>query len=528
MLAYNTLQFLLFIAVFFAIYFIVPGTRLKQAVILLGNFIFYRYAGGMNALCFVVLASLTAYIAGRLMEKTYAEFSLKSDALDYKAKAELLAGYKKTTVKFVIAGMIVIIGIMVYTKVGRMSGWENVSTIRQIVPLRNYLAPLGVSYYSLSLTGYMLDVYWRKAQAEHDYLKLLLCTTFFPTIIQGPIMKYSSMMKQFEELPGFDFRRVSFGMQLILYGYIKKIVLADRLAIFHGNIFSDIGSYEGMTVVIAVIFNVLTLYLDFSGCMDIVTGLAQMMGISVEKNFNHPFFSKTPAEFWRRWHITLGAWFKDYVYMPIAVNPGFISMVAKVKKASGSDLSRVFSTGVPLITVWTLTGLWHGTGINYLLWGWYWGILIIFEVTFSKQLKEKEKAEAAKGRLPMYDLFRRSLTFAAFAVGRMFTALGMGVHNAVPVIIGRIFYGTDFKSLIDGSLFTHGLSQREFGLCIAGIFFVWIIDLLQERGLSIRQRLSEQHIIVRWTFYLGALMIVLIFGMYGEGFNASGYAYGGF
>ena len=501
---------------------------MKQAIILLGNIVFYRYAGGINALCFVVLASLTAYIAGRLMDKVYSDFSVRAEGLDYKEKSALLAGYKKTTVKFFIVGMIIIIGILIYTKAGRMSGWEHVTTIRQIMPFRSYLAPLGVSYYSLSLTGYMLDVYWRKAQAEHNYLKLLLCTTFFPTIIQGPIMKYPGMIKQFEELPGFDFRRVSFGLQLMLYGYIKKIVIADRLGIFPRTIFSDIGSYEGVTVVIAVIFNVLTLYFDFSGCMDIVTGLAQVMGISVDRNFNHPFFSKTPAEFWRRWHITLGAWFKDYVYMPIAVSPRFISMAAKVKKTSGAGASRVFSTVVPLIAVWTLTGLWHGTGIDYLLWGWYWGILIIFEVIFTKQLKEIEKLEEEKGRLFLYDLFRRSFTFAAFAVGRMFTALGTGVHNAVPVIIGRIFHGGDFASLVDGSLFTHGLSQREFMLCIGGILLVWIVDLLQERGLSIRERLSEQNIIVRWLFYIGAFAIIIIFGMYGSGYNASGYAYGGF
>lgn len=528
MLSYSSLQFIIFVAAFFALYFIAPNVKLKQAVILLANLVFYRYAGGLNALCFVLLASLTAYGAGMLMERVYADFNLKSEGLEYKQRMELLSEYKRKTIKLVILGLIVIVGILVYTKAGRMSGWESVDSILAIRPLRSYLAPLGVSYYSLSLIGYMLDVYWRKTPAEHNYLKLLLCTTYFPTIIQGPIMKYSGLMRQFDELPGFDWNRVSFGLQLILYGYIKKVVIADRLGIFPHTVFSEIGSYQGVMVVIAVIFNVLTLYFDFSGCMDVVTGLAQMMGVSVDKNFNHPFFSKTPAEFWRRWHITLGAWFKEYVYMPIAVNPGFIARAAKIKERSGATASRIFSTVVPLIVVWTLTGLWHGTGIDYLLWGWYWGILIIFEAIFQKQLKQIEKTEESKGRLPMYNLLRMAITFVIFAVGRMFTALGTGVHNAVPIIFGRIFAGAGLGALSDGTLFQQGLNEKEFAFCILGIILVWIVDVLQERGMSIRQRLSEQNIVVRWAFYIGALIIIIIFGVYGAGYDASGFAYGGF
>lgn len=528
MLSYISLQFLIFIAAFFALYFAVPGVRAKQAVILIGNLVFYRYAGGLNALCFVVLASLVAYGAGRLMERVYADFILKSEGLEYKDRMSLLSEYKKKTIRFVILGLMVIVGIMVYTKAGRMAGWNSVESVLKIRPLRSYLAPLGVSYYSLSLTGYLLDVYWRKAEAEHNYLKLLLCTSYFPTIIQGPIMKYPGLIRQFDELPGFDFRRVSFGLQLALYGLIKKIVIADRLAVFPQTIFSDIGSYQGLTVVLAVIFNVLTLYFDFSGCMDVVTGMAQMMGIKVDKNFNHPFFSKTPAEFWRRWHITLGAWFKEYVYMPIAVSPRFIAGAARIKAGSGITASKIYSTAVPLIVVWTLTGLWHGTGIDYLLWGWYWGILIILEAVFAKQLKDIEKSHESKGRLKAYDILRMALTFVIFAVGRMFTALGMGVHNAVPVIFGRIFAGSDLGALVDGSLFSHGLSQREFLICILGIILVWIVDCLQERGMSVRERLSEQHVIVRWAFYIGAVMIIILFGVYGAGFDASGFAYGGF
>ncbi len=528
MLSYNTLNFIIFVTAFFALFFVAPNIRLKQAVILLANLVFYRYSGGLNALCFVVLASIVAYGAARLMEKVYDEFNLRAEGLNYKERTELLSEFKKRTIRFVILGLIVIVGIMIYTKAGRMAGWEKVDAITDLRPFSTYLAPLGVSYYSLSLTGYILDVYWRKAPAEHNYLKLLLCTTYFPTIIQGPIMKYSGLMKKFDELPGFDWKRVCFGLQLILYGYIKKIVIADRMAVFPQSIFSDIGSYQGVIVVIAVIFNVFTLYLDFSGCMDIVTGMAQMMGVSVDKNFNHPFFSKTPGEFWRRWHITLGAWFKEYVYMPIAVNPGFIAGAAKIKAGSGVTASKIYSTAVPLIVVWTLTGLWHGTGISYLLWGWYWGILIIFEAIFQKQLKQIERSREQAGRLPMYNVFRMAVTFVIFAVGRSFTALGMGVYNAVPVIFGRIFSGAGLDALYDGSLFSQGLSQAEFFLCLLGIVLVWIVDVLQERGVSVRQWIADQNIAVRWIIYIGAVMMIIIFGVYGAGYSASGFAYGGF
>ena len=526
-MSYNTVQFVLFFIAFVLVYLSMPTVKLRQAVILIGNLIFYRYTGGLNALLFLLIASVSSYLSAIAITKIYGDYPVESEGLSLKESQALFNKYKNKASKYLYLSLAISLGILLYTKVGRLLGWTRVSAVMDVIPFQGYLVPLGISYYTLSMVGYVLDVFWNKCQAERNYLKFLMCSTFFPVMVQGPIIRYPKLLNQFEELSGFDYKRVTYGIQLMLWGFIKKSVIADRLAAYPQTIFSDINSYAGVEVVLGVIFNVIVLYADFSGCMDIVIGASKIMGITLDNNFRRPFFSKSPAEFWRRWHITLGLWFKDYVYMPISTNHDFIKIAGKLRKYAGSNAQRIFSTGIPLLIVWILTGLWHGTGADYIMWGIYWGCLIIIETILSKQLHAIEEYAKKRKLIGSYNFVRMLLVFIMFSIGRMFTALGSGTAGGVKIIMYRILLENRIWTLFDGSLYTHGVDQKNFYICLTGILAMWAVGILQEK-YTLREQIANQLLPIRWAIYYMAIAIILVFGIYGSVYDASSFVYGGF
>ena len=523
-MTYNSMFFVLFFAVFLIVYLLMPRPAFRQLVIFAGNIFFYKFAGGLNALVLVAAASLILYLCTRRMEQIYKGFEAEAVSLSKKEQAALLPSYKKRTKRWLFLGIAVMIGALIYVKVGKLLSFEETAYLKDLSFTR-IIVPLGLSYYTFSAVGYLADVYWRKAKAEHNWFTLFTAMSFFPTIVQGPISRYDRLMKQFHELPGFSYERVCHGVQRMWWGLFKKSVIADRITPVVGGIFANVFQYTGMEMVLAVIGNVIALYMDFSGCMDIIIGCAEAMGVTLDENFAQPFFAKGAAEFWRRWHITLGAWFKDYVYMPIAMNPRFIKRTAAVRKKSGARAAKVFSSAIPLLIVWILTGLWHGTGKDYLLWGLYWGILIIVETAFAKELKSVPAKLHINTEGKGYRLFQMIRTFIYFAIGRMITAAGCG--RSLFLIIGQIAKGGKLRILWDGSLFTYGIDKKNMLLLVVSLIAVWIVDILSAKG-SVRGRIDSLPMVLRWLIYYALVLSVVIFGIYGEAYDASAFVYGGF
>lgn len=523
-MTYNSISFVIFFLCFLGIYLLMPKNWMRQGIILIGNLIFYLCTGGLNYLIIVVGTSLVVYATAWFMDRVYRDYDEKKQGLTPKEQVPLMAGYKKKCRKYLYAGMILVLGILVYIKVGKLMGWEEVSTLSQF-GIRTVLVPLGISYYTFSSVGYMLDIYWRKVKCERNYVKLFLCITYFPIIIQGPISRYDRLMKQFDELPGFSYERVCHGMQLMLWGYFKKMVVADRLALFNTTVFGDISSFAGAEVFLAILGNVIALYADFSGCMDIVCGVAQAMGITLDQNFKQPFFSQNVAEFWRRWHITLGTWFKDYVYMPIAMNPGFMKFGIQIRKKYGMRAGQIVSSAVPLAVVWLLTGLWHGTGVDYIAWGFYWGMLILLGTVLAPEFKKMTDFLRIDTETFGFRLFRMARTFVLFCIGRMLTATGSlkGFFR----IIRQLVSGAGLWMLFDGSIYEYGLDQKNFTVALLGILLMLLVDILHEK-YHIREELSKQPLLLRWIVYYGAVAVVLVLGMYGAGYDVSSFAYGAF
>lgn len=523
-MTYNSIYFAVFFAVFLVLYLIMPNVKMRRMLILLGNLVFYFYAGGLSCLAVVTGTSLIVYVISCRMGKVYAGYDRNKEGLSRKEQTSLLEGYKKRCKIYLQIGMIGVLGILLYVKAGGMLGWEQIFTLKEF-RLKTVFIPLGISYYTFSSVGYMLDVYWRKAKCEKNYLKLFTCITYFPIIMQGPISRYDKLMKQFDTLSGFQYERVCYGLQLMLWGYFKKMVVADRLVLYTTTVFSSVSEFAGVEILLAVLGNAIAIYADFSGCMDIVEGAAQTMGVTLEKNFRQPFFSRSAAEFWRRWHITLGAWFKDYVYMPIAMSPGFMKQTFHIRKKFGARAGQIVSAAVPLAVVWILTGLWHGTGKDYILWGIYWGTLIIAGTAFAPEFKKITQFLRVNTETFGWRLFQMARTFALFCVGRMITAAG-SVHGFLETV-KQMFAETRAWTLFDGSLYTRGLDQKNFYVALFGILLIWAADMLHTK-YNIRESLGRQPLVLRWAVYYSAVALVLVFGMYGSVYDASSFIYAGF
>lgn len=232
--------------------------------------------------------------------------------------------------------------------------------------------PLGISFYTLALSGYLIDVYRKTVLVEKNFLDLFLFESFFPHILQGPIARYGQLSLQFKKVHIFQYTKFCHGFQLMLWGYIKKMVIADRAAIYVDAIYQNCYTVSGTELFIASLLYSLTIFADFSGCVDIARGTAAVFGIELTENFRQPYLAVSIQDFWRRWHISLSSWFRDYIYIPLGGN-----RVSKIKWLRN------------ILIVWFLTGLWHGSAWNFILWGLYFGVLLIIEKIFLNKYLQK-------------------------------------------------------------------------------------------------------------------------------------------
>lgn len=523
-MTYNSVYFVAFFLVFLLVISLMPGTRSRQAVLFAANLFFYLSAGNLSCLVILFASFAVTYYAALGIGRIYASYDEERAGLTAKEAALLLGSYKKRAFKILLPALIFVFGILVFVKAGRLLSFEEVFSFRDF-GFSKVLIPLGISYYTFSAAGYMLDVYWRKTKPKKNGFLLAVCMTNFMTIVQGPIMKYDRLIRQLEDLPGFSYERMAGGLSLMLWGFMKKMIVADRLSIYYTTVFGKLSRYAGIEVILAVLANVLCIYADFSGCMDIVKGAGECIGLTLDDNFRQPFFSKSAAEFWRRWHITLGQWFRDYVYMPIAMSPRFMKMGFAIRKRYGPKASQITSTALPLMVVWILTGIWHGTGWGYFIWGIYWGGLIIMAEVLKPWFEKITSFFGIDRDSSWYQIFQMARTFCLFAAGRMLTA--MSSPKGVVWISRRIIAELRLWRLFDGGLYNMGLDQSNFRLALFGVLLIWIVDILQSR-MRVRDFIGRQPLVIRWLLFYTGIAAVVIFGIYGSAYDASSFIYGAF
>ena len=525
-----SLGFLIFLLVTFLVFYICP-VRFRWIVLLIASVCFYVIAGSWKFLPFIIFTSLVIWLSalkiGSLNNELKEKLSDKS--LEKSEKKELRARYKNKTKAILILALVLCVGILVVTKFARYaveylnrftlshSGVERFSIAWLIVPL-------GISYYTFSTVGYLLDIYWKRYEPEKNFARFFLYAIYFPHIVQGPISRYNLLGQELKKELTFDSRRVAFGMELMIYGFFKKLVVADRLAVFIASVYNG-QNQPGVVFITAMIFDAVMIYADFSGYMDIVTGASQIFGVQLEQNFNHPFFARNVAEFWRRWHMTLGGWFKDYVYYPITVSSWMKKVNKSTAKALPARAGRVISVAIPCMITWFLTGLWHGTGKTYVCWGIYYGILITVSVAFEPEFQAVNKALKIDTESFWFRLFQHVRTFVIFMGGRVLTSPG-ALYKTKIVLKGIVFNLQPYK-LFDNTLNTYGLSEKEMHLMYVCFIVIWGVSMLQERG-SVREGLAKKNIVLRWAVIYAALFTVLVFGLYGVGYNAAAFVYAQF
>lgn len=378
------------------------------------------------------------------------------------------------------------------------------------LPIPEFIVPVGISYFVLLAISYVADVYNGKIKYEQNFLKYFLYLTYFPTIIQGPISKYESLSAKLVAGKRIDYETFKGNMLLIIFGLIKKMVIADRIAIWANYCFNNYAELKGSILYVGALCYSIQLYMDFSGCVDICRGVSGLFGIELIDNFNAPYFSKSIKEFWGKWHISLSTWLKDYVYIPLGGN-----RKGKIRKY------------VNLVLTFLVSGIWHGAGLNYIV----WGILqAVYQIAGECTLNIRKRV---KGILKIQSdsisdkVYRTVITFNLTLISWIFFRSGRLLNAAS--YIKRMLSGFHLWVLFDGTLFKQGITLPQFVVLLLNIAFVVIVDYWKTKGSkSMESRIMEMHTIAKWACYLLLVFNIIFFGVYGSGYDASGFLYGGF
>ena len=498
-------------------------------VLLVANVIFYL-AAGFDQFLVLLLATAVSYVVackmGKLHEKL--EKQKQEEGLDRKQIKRMKANNKKQRKRILIWGLVLNIGILVvfkYTNFLLKTGYSilDLFGIGHGDDLFKLIMPLGISFFTFQILSYLIEVYKGKVKAQKNFLKYLLYISFFPSVVQGPIPRYADLGTQLYEEHRFEYDNLRDGALLILWGFAKKLILAERLGTFVDQIYGNYTQYTGMLFffVATAAFSI-QIYADFSGCMDIATGTARLFGIRLAPNFLRPYFSKTMPEFWRRWHVTLGNWFKDYVFYPISISKFSLDLNKKARKRFGNEFGRIVSSAIPILAVWLLTGIWHGPDWKYVTWGLFHGILIMLSMIFTPYNEKLVQKLHIKTECFSFRLFQMGRTFLLCCLGRVFFRAD-DFASAIG-ILKRACTGIGWYRLANGRIYNYGLNKANMTVVIVAMLVLLTVSILQEK-MDVLEALKKQNLVFRWVLIYALLLAVVIFGMYGPGYDPSAFIY---
>lgn len=498
-------------------------------LLLISWFFFFSVSGWL--ILWLLFTTLTVYLLALFIEK----LRIKRDAAVKPLPKDMRKAVKKRYEKYqrliLATGILLNLGVIIVLKYSPFFS-EILNSAFQIagtdftVPKPSFLIPIGISFYTLQAIGYLTDVYRKKISADKNILRFSLFLSFFPLIMEGPICRYSETADALWKVPKLRYQNFVLGFQRILFGLTKKLVVADRLNMFIKTVFSSYGDYDGLFIAVAGVCYTIQLYMDFSGTMDLAVGAAQIFGIPVPENFGRPFFSKTISEFWKRWHITLGAWFRDYVFYPVSMSKPVGKLNKSARKRLGAHFGKIPAFAIALFCVWICNGLWHGAGWQYIFFGIYHYVLILGgNMIEPLALAITTKLRINRSVFP-YRLFQMLRTTVLVCIGELFfraESLDAGINMFV-----KIFTDFSFSSVLDKSLFRLGADIQDFGIVAAVIVLVLIIGIFNERKISIREKAYDKHILLSFALSYALIMMIVIFGAYGDGYTPVDPIYAGF
>ncbi len=508
-------SYYLFIAlpIILILYNLIPKGR--KYFLLFVNLAFY-YFMGEKLIIYLLLTVLSVYLSGILMNKIEGQKESLSKTIDDKKLVSKKIKRRKKLV--LLACLLINVGFLVYFKYLKFFSLNfNLlmkafgSNYQMIIP--KIIAPIGISFYTLMAISYLLDVYNNKIEGSKSFVKVALYLTFFTQIIEGPMARFSDTADSLYEARRTTYKDLCFGYQRILYGFFKKKVIADRINILVDCIFTNYSQYNGASVFLGVVGYVILLYMEFSGTMDIVLGTGELFGVSIPENFRQPFFAKNISEFWTRWHISLGAWFRDYIYYPLSLSKPLKKLTVKMRKFLGNHYGPLISGSIALLVVWFLNGLWHGAGYTFLFFGMYHFFFIVLGNFMGPVvIKVCEKLHINRENIVYRVLQSVKMSFFV-VIGELF--FRANTMKDAFAMFNKIFTKFKFRN---PELLSLGLDVQDYIILIIALIFVFIMSLLKEKGINVREKLSTKKVWVRWAILYAVILAVIIFGAYGPGY----------
>lgn len=513
----TSFYFLVFLLAGVIIYYVAPK-KMQWIILLILSLVFYYFAATPYTIVFLVISTVIAYFSTNLF---CCEIVRRSD----KGKKIIPA----------IAFTGIAINIVIWFILKGSSFWTaGAYLLRRIVPTTEvpsaepFVAALGMGYYTAQVIGYILDCYWEIITPQKNPLKLFLFVCFFPQLTVGPISKYSQLQGLYEKHK-FKYENLCLGSQRILWGFFKKLVISGRIAVIVNAIWANTERYTGFWSWIAVFLYPLEIYTDFSGCVDVVLGAAELFDIKLPENFNNPFMARTVQEFWQRWHMSLGAWAKDYVYYPVLKSKLLASIGRWCKRHFKKRIAKFIPWAFGMGVLWLVMGFWHGSikciiGVS----AWYWCTLILGEL-FSPVFKKAICFFNIDTKSFSWHLLQSIRTYVVFSLGAVFFAADSLMDAAGQYQI--LFHS--FKSLnpwifFNDDILKLGVTWTDINLLILGVYFLSKAAYLRENYGYARTWVQKQILPFRWFLWIGLFLLVLIYGLYGPGYDASQFIYQGF
>jgi alginate O-acetyltransferase complex protein AlgI len=527
---FTSYGFILFLCVVIGLYYIIPK-QFQWKLLLVSSFVFYYFSGWSNLL-YISVTIISTYFIGLKLDSLNKkqEIYLKENkgTLSREDKKAYKEKIKAKRWKWLLLCLIFNLGILAVIKYTNFA-IANINSIFTLFKMNelsfvNFLLPMGISFYTFQTMGYIIDVYRGKYGPEKNIGKLALFVSFFPQLIQGPISRFDDLSLSLYKEHSFDSKNFSYGFQRVLWGYFKKLVIADRIVVAVLEITKNPDTYDGIFVLVGMVFYAVQLYADFTGGIDITIGIAQMLGIKVKENFIRPYFSKSIVEYWRRWHITMGTWFKDYIFYPLSVCKPMLNLSKSSRNRFGEKIGKRAPVYVATIAVWFTTGIWHGSSWNFIVWGLLNGFVILvsqeLEPLYAKFHQKFHVGETFGFRL--FQVIRTFLLMSSLRILDCYRDVGVSFK-----MFGSMFTKLNINELFAGSLLKLGLNISDYIVLLIGVIILITFSLVQRSG-SVREKISIKPAILRYTIYVLLFFSIIIFGAYGIGFDSNQFIYNQF
>ena len=480
---FNSLSFLIFFLITVAVYFLIPK-RAKNFSLLVASYVFYMGWNPKYALLLLFCTAVT-FGASLLIERIR------------------VGGGSHKSVKAVLAGAIsLILATLFYYKylhfalellAAILSGLH----IKLGLPTVDILLPVGISFFSFQAIGYLVDVYRGQIHAERNFFKYALFVSFFPQLVAGPIERSRNLLSQLDGTHRFDFENLKSGLFTIVWGYFLKVVVADRAAILVNFVYGN-ESATGIQIAFATFFFAFQIYCDFAGYSTIACGAARILGINLMQNFASPYFSSSFSEFWRRWHISLSTWFRDYLYIPLGGNKK-----GRIRK------------NVNTLIVMLVSGIWHGAGLNFFLWGLLHGIFQVADDA-TRSLRAHSTSRVRK-------IVQTLFTFACVCFTWLFFR-AQSVSHAI-TLLKKIIFRLEPLTLFRHNADKYHLETEDLKLLMLSIALILLVDFARYNNISIKKWIFSRHWIVQSASIIAMTLFILVFGIWGSGYNASSFIY---